>query len=98
MTESTRIPFTLLLCLGSLVTRSALAGPADDLLPPPVRQVEKRSLGGMDDNSRRSFYDGRGGIGAAFSPDGKLLVTSAGHQGMALWEVSTGRVLGQLGQ
>jgi hypothetical protein len=71
-------------------------GPADGLLPPPVRQAEKRSLGGDNDNIKRSYYDGRGGLGAAFSPDGKLLVTSQGYQGLTLWDVGAGRMLGPL--
>src|SRR5262245_55723872 len=96
MTTSTRTPLPLLLSLAvSLATASAKAGPADDLLPPPVRQAEKRSLGGSDERIRR-YVDERGGLGAAFSPDGKLLVTTAGHQGIALWDVGSGRVLGQL--
>src|SRR6266542_1916682 len=97
MTTSTRTLLHLLLCLAvALATASAKAGPADDLLPPPVRQAEKRSLGGSDERLRRYMDDGRGGLGAAFSPDGKLLVTAAGHQGMALWDVGSGRVLGHL--
>jgi hypothetical protein len=96
MTASLRTPFYLLLCLGFGVTSWARAGPADDLLPPPVRQTEKRALGADNEQVRRAYYDGRGGIGAAFSPDGKFLVASGGYQGILLWEVGTGRALGQL--
>jgi hypothetical protein len=46
------------------------AGPVDDLLPPPTRQVEKRSLGANDDRIRQAQYGGHGGFGASFSPDG----------------------------
>jgi hypothetical protein len=74
----------------------AAAGPLDELLPPPVRQSEKRSFGGNSDYLRRAYYDGRGGGGAAFSPDGKFLVTASEHQGMILWEVGTGKALTQL--
>jgi hypothetical protein len=73
------------------------AGPLDELLPPPVRQMEKRSLGiggGEDMPFRRNYYDGRGIMNASFSPDGKFLVTSAGFPGMALWDVASGRSVG----
>jgi hypothetical protein len=72
---------------------SAKAGPADDLLPPPVRQAEKRSLGANDERMKRSYYDGRGVGGAAFSPDGRVLVASSGYQGMTLWDVASGRAV-----
>jgi WD40 repeat protein len=80
--------------LFSLAAVPATAGPADDLLPPPVRQAEKRSLTAND--VRQSFYNGRGGLGAAFSPDGKFLIASVGFQGMSLWDVGAGHALGQL--
>src|SRR5262245_4780563 len=99
MTASTCKPFVLpSLVLAPLpVIASAQGGATDGLLPPPVRQAAKRSLGG-DDPNKRAFYGGGGGagLGAAFSPDGKLLVTSMGYQGMALWDVGSGRMLGQL--
>src|SRR5258708_29058207 len=86
MIRSTRMLFSPLLCLAVLAAPNAApAGPADDLLPPTVRQTEKRSFGGEDDPIRRYHHD-RQGVGAAFSPDGKLLVAAAGHQGMALWD------------
>ncbi len=70
-----KAPAQAILCiLLSLAAAPATAGPADDLLPPPVRQAEKRSL--VANNVQRNYYDGRGGLGAAFSPDGKLLVTA----------------------
>jgi hypothetical protein len=95
MTASARRTFGALLALAVVgAAGPANAGPADDLLPPPVRQVEKRSLGANDDRFRRNYYDGRG-VGAAFSPDGKLLVTAGGFQGMALWDVAAGRALAQ---
>jgi hypothetical protein len=67
-------------------------------LPPSARHAEKRALGGEDENVRRAAYGYPGGIGAgaAFSPDGKLLVTAGGPRGTTLWEVATGRALGQL--
>src|SRR5207244_2238187 len=82
-----------LFCLAALP--AAGAARADDLLPPPVRQAERRTLGANEERLRRTYFiDGRGGTGAAFSPDGKLLVT-AGNQGMTLWDVGSGRALGQ---
>ena len=90
-----KAPAQAILCiLLSLAAAPAAAGPADDLLPPPVRQAEKRSL--VANNVQRNYYDGRGAIGAAFSPDGKLLVTGSAFQGMTLWDVGAGRVLSQL--
>jgi hypothetical protein len=94
MTASAPRRFRALLALAAVA--AAGAAPADDLLPPPVRQTEKRSLGGNDDRTRRFAYDGRGGFGAAFSPDGKYLVTAAGFQGMTLWDVAAGRAAAQL--
>jgi WD40 repeat protein len=95
MTLSARTSLLLLVGLAVSLPGSAKAGPADDLLPPPVRQTEKHSLGGDEDRGRRAFYEGRGGVGAAFSPDGKLLVTASGYQGMTVWDVGSGRALGQ---
>src|SRR5437879_2894834 len=96
MTAFTRMCFYFLLFLAvDKAIGNLQAGSADDLLPPPARQVEKRALGG-DERGRRAYYDGRGGLGGAFSPDGKFLVTSAGYQGITLWDVGTGRALGQL--
>lgn len=90
-----KAPAQAILCiLLPLAAAPAAAGPADDLLPPPVRQAEKRSL--VANNVQRNYYDGRGAIGAAFSPDGKLLVTGSAFQGMTLWDVGAGRVLSQL--
>src|SRR5258708_24174145 len=93
MIASTRTPFSLLLCLGFFATASATAGPADELLPPPVRRVEKRSLGGMDDNFKTAHFDGRGGVGTALSPDGKLLLPGPCPQGHALEERGAGPAL-----
>lgn len=92
-----KAPIRATLCvLLSLAAVRATAGPADDLLPPPVRQTEKRLLSGNDGGIRQSYYNGRAGLGAAFSSDGKLLITAAGFQGMALWDVAAGRALAQL--
>jgi hypothetical protein len=82
-----------------LAAAAGWAAPADDaaqLLPPPVRQAEKRSLVAANDAFRRNFYNGPGGLGAAFSPDGKFLLTSVNFQGSTLWDAAAGRVLGQL--
>jgi WD40 repeat protein len=97
MTASARRTFAVLLALAVVggAAGAAQAGPADDLLPPPVRQSEKRSLLNPNDERRRSFYPG-GGLGAAFSPDGKFLLTSTSYQGLTLWEPGAGRALGQL--
>src|SRR5258708_4588433 len=86
------------LLAGLLIMTSGFvkAGPVDDLLPPPTRQAEKRSLGANDENIQRSRYQNGGGLGASFSRDGKFLVTSSGYQGMTLWDVATGRAIGQL--
>jgi len=89
------MPLSLFLGLIAMAGGAVQAGPVDDLLPPPVRQTEKRLLGGDEQNMRRAMFAGREGVGAAFSPDGKLLITSMGYQGMTLWEVSSGRALGQ---
>jgi hypothetical protein len=95
MSAPTRKMRSALVCLAAVVATGAVkAGPVDDLLPPPVRQTEKRTLGGPDDQ-RRMYYPGRGGIGAAFSRDGKLLLTASGYQGMVLWDVRSGRQLAQ---
>jgi hypothetical protein len=74
---------------------SAKAADVEDLLPPPVRHTEKRSLG--EDDHRRG-YPGHGGFGAAFSPDGKILITGSGFRGVGWWDVSTGRALDTTGQ
>ena len=90
-----KAPGQAMLCiLLSLAAAPAIAGPVDDLLPPPVRQAEKRSL--VANNVQRNYYDGRGGLNAAFSPDGKFLVAGAGFQGITLWDVGAGPALGQL--
>lgn len=82
-----------------LVTAPSWAEPLDDLLPPPVRPVEKRTLGGDDDRDRartRYYLNERGGpLGGTFSPDGKLLVTS-GYPGIVLWDVGSGKPVGTI--
>src|SRR5438552_19049742 len=77
MTKASWTPLTLF-CL-ALVPGTGLAqgGPTDGLLPPPVRQAEKRPLTG---NPNINYNDGRQITGAAFSPDGKLLLTASGSQ------------------
>lgn len=96
MCTSSPRPLSLLLALAAVAAAGAAnAGPADDLLPPPVRQAEKRSLGGNDYRIARAYYDASG-LGAAFSPDGRLLVTAGNHLGRAVWDVRTGRQLGSL--
>ncbi len=98
MKASARTWSYLLSCLA--IVPSAIpvaAGPLDELLPPPVRQSEKRSFGGNSDYLRQAYYDGRGGgAGAAFSPDGKFLITASERQGMIVWEVGAGKALSQL--
>jgi WD40 repeat protein len=95
MKLATRTPVCLLLCFAVVrISGSALGGPVEDLLPPAVRQAEKRALGG--DDPRRAFMEGRGNAGAAFSPDGRLLITGSGFQGVVWWDVRTGRASDQL--
>jgi hypothetical protein len=92
MAKATRTLCFLLFSLSLLrLTGSAAAGPLEDMLPPAVRQIEKRSLG--DDERRMYGHRMNGPGGAAFSPDGKLLVTSTGVQGMTWYDVVTGRAL-----
>jgi hypothetical protein len=93
MTASTWKPLAVLLALGAVPGAAAAGGPADGLLPPPARQALRRSLG--QDPNRHKVYYGNAVNGAAFSPDGKLLVTSTGFQGLSLWDVRSGRSLGQ---
>jgi WD40 repeat protein len=96
MAALSRLPLYFLLVVAVVAAPTVVkAGPLDDLLPPPARQIEKRSLGANDERIRRSYYDGRGGAGAVFSPDGKYLLAVAAYQGMALWDASSGRMIGQ---
>jgi Tol biopolymer transport system component len=94
MSTSTQASLYLLLAFAAPPAGSVPAGSADDLLPPPVRQLEKRSLG--SDERYRRFPGDRGGTGAAFSPDGKLLVLSSANQGLAVHDAASGRLLGNL--
>jgi WD40 repeat protein len=96
MSKSAR--FVLLVSLLAGPVGSATAGPLEDLLPPPVRQAEKRSLGDPNDPRRQVAFQTQGIAGAAFSPDGKLLVTGSGYQGVSWWDVRTGRSLDQAAQ
>jgi hypothetical protein len=79
----------------------AAADPLTDLLPPPVRQTDKRTIGGGGDvNDRMYYFDKRGGAGragAAFSPDGKYLALANPYAGTILWDVAAGRNLGTVG-
>lgn len=90
MMASARIPVYLLLSLALVpIAGSVIGRDVEELLPPAVRHAEKRSL--LSDNERQQRYNnGRGFAGAAFSPDGKLLMS-----GFAWWDVRTGRNLGQ---
>ena len=90
MLASARTPVYLLLSLALVpISGSVVGRPVEDLLPPPVRHAEKRSF--ITANERQQSYNNRGALsGAAFSPDGKILLTANGW-----WEVRSGRVLGQ---
>ena len=90
MMASAQTPVYLLLSLAVVPMAGSLVGrPVEDLLPPPVRHAEKRTL--ITDNERQQYNNNRGALGgAAFSPDGKTLLTANGW-----WDVRTGRVQGQ---
>jgi hypothetical protein len=95
MAASTVVPFYLLLCLGAAPPAGqGRSKSVEELLPPPVRQAEKRALFGSND--RFSRFGREGAMSAAFSVDGKLVVMALQHQGMAVWDVGSGRSLGQL--
>src|SRR5579864_4562832 len=67
------------------VAVSALGEPLGDLLPPQARQTEKRALFGPEFEARYRGYDNNR-MGAAFSPDGKLLVCTTQYTGMMVWD------------
>ncbi len=82
-------------CCMLFVVGVGRAAGADDLLPPVLRHSEKRTLGAA--NERQSFYNGRGVSGAAFSPNGKSMITYMGYNGGSiLWDVESGKMIGQL--
>jgi WD40 repeat protein len=95
--------------LGAIVALSVagpvLADPLADLLPPPIRPLEKRTLGrggpfekdDFPDVMIRGYRGERGGFSAAFSPDGRFLVVSSMYNGLHLWDVASGRSLGVFG-
>jgi hypothetical protein len=91
MMASARTLVYLLLSLALVPMAGSVVGrDLEELLPPPMRHSQKRSL--LSDNERQQAYNnGRGGFGgAAFSRDGKILMT-----GFAWWDVRRGRTLGQ---
>ena len=79
--------FLLALALASVPCAADGRG-VDDLLPPPVRRAEKRSL--VTEQERQQSYSYRHGAlgGASFSPDGKTLLAGNGW-----WDIRTGRNL-----
>jgi hypothetical protein len=95
MKTAARTAFSLLLFLGLVhLPESSVRGEVEDLLPPPVRRLEQRSIG---EEERRRYSPFDVSLGAAFSPDGRLLVTSAANQGLVWWDVRTGRLLERTG-
>jgi hypothetical protein len=92
-------------CLCAVVFLSiaapAMADPLADLLPPPVRPLQKRTLGttGADDREMMMYrMRGNGGRpGASFSPDGRFLAVSSMYGGLHLWDAAAARHLGPIG-
>ena len=89
MRRATFLPMSSLLV--ALTAAAAPAGPPDDLLPRPVRPIEKRLLGGEE---RNRGFSGR--TSAVFSPDGKTLLAATDYQAISLYDVATFRNLGAL--